>query len=112
MRNLLDEEGVNLTAIYHSPFHPIHGQGHYLKDSDCRKPNPGMLLRAQDDWGIDLSHSILVGDKRSDIEAGRAAGLCLCVLVRTGHPVTPDCIEISDGCYKDLHEAAQWIVNQ
>ena len=112
MCNLLAENGVNLTAIYHSPYHPIHGLGHYLKDSDCRKPKPGMLLRAQGDWGIDLRYSILIGDKDSDIEAGRAADLGCCLLVRTGHPVTPACIAFSDGCYADLREAAQWIVNQ
>ena len=46
-----------------------------IRDSECRKPAPGMILRAAREHQIDLADSLLVGDKRSDIEAGKAAGV-------------------------------------
>jgi len=64
-----------IDAVYFSPFHPEHGLGEYRRHSDCRKPAPGMLLRAQRELDIDLANSILIGDKQSDIEAGIAAGV-------------------------------------
>jgi len=64
-----------LDAVYYSPFHPVHGRGEYRRHSDCRKPAPGMLLRAQRELNIDLSRSLLIGDKQSDIAAGIAAGV-------------------------------------
>ena len=81
------ESGVQLTRVYYSPYHPEQGQGKYKQDTFCRKPNPGLILQAQRDFDIDLSRSILVGDKESDIEAGLAAKVSTCVLVRSGLPV-------------------------
>lgn len=69
------EEGIQIASVYYCPFHPKHGIGIYRQDSKDRKPNPGMLLKAQDQFQIDLSHSVLIGDKDSDIEAGYAAGV-------------------------------------
>ena len=68
-----EEKGAYIDAVYFSPFHPIHGLGKYKKDSDCRKPKPGMLLQAATDFDIDLERSILIGDKQTDIEAGISA---------------------------------------
>jgi D-glycero-D-manno-heptose 1,7-bisphosphate phosphatase len=51
---------------------------------ECRKPRPGLLLRAAAERGIDLGASVMVGDALRDLEAGRAAGVGACVLVRTG----------------------------
>ncbi len=78
---------VCITQTYFSPYHPTHGIGHYARDHRDRKPNPGMLLRAQQDWKIDLSRSIMIGDKESDIRAGLNAGVTRNVLVRSGHTV-------------------------
>jgi len=72
---------AQLDAVYYCPHHPAHGIGEYLRDCGCRKPKPGMLLAAQRDIGLDLAHSVLVGDKQSDIEAGEAAGVRECILV-------------------------------
>lgn len=81
------QQGVRIDGVYHSPYHPEHGIGRYRKESDCRKPNPGMILQAADEHQIDLSRSILVGDKESDIEAGQRAGVGTTVLVRSGHSI-------------------------
>ena len=62
--------GVELLEVYHCPHHPdISGE------CVCRKPKPGMLLQAAQEYGIDLKNSIIVGDKERDIEAGINAGL-------------------------------------
>ena len=67
--------GVAITAFYHCPHHPTDALGDYLVQCECRKPAPGMILRAAREHQIDLTDSLLVGDKRSDIEAGKAAGV-------------------------------------
>lgn len=69
------EQNIAITRLYYCPYHPIFGVGKYKCDSPDRKPNPGMLLRAQSDLGLDLQASILIGDKLSDIQAGSAAGV-------------------------------------
>jgi len=81
------QQKVKITQTYFSPYHPTCGIGHYACDHQDRKPNPGMLLRAQKDWQIDLSQSIMVGDKESDILAGLNAGVRTTVLVRSGHAI-------------------------
>ena len=73
--------GVSIAAVYYCPFHPQHGTGDYRRESHDRKPNPGMILRARDELGIDLSRSILIGDKESDILAGKTAGVGINVLL-------------------------------
>ena len=67
--------GGDIDAIYFCPHHPEHGLGKYRQVCCCRKPAPGMFLQAQKDHGIDMERSILIGDKPSDIIAGRAAGV-------------------------------------
>ena len=69
------EHGGQIDAVYFCPFHPEHGIGEYCRESDCRKPAPGMLLQAERDLDIDLTMSIFVGDKPSDMAAGRASGV-------------------------------------
>ena len=68
-------EGAPLDAVYHCPYHPEHGVGEFRREHEDRKPGPGMLLRAARDLGLDLSQSILVGDRCSDVAAANAAGL-------------------------------------
>ena len=77
------QSGVYIDKVLYSPFHP-DGQGDYRRDSFCRKPNPGLILQAQREFDINLSTSVLVGDKETDIEAGLSAQVGTCVLVRSG----------------------------
>lgn len=78
METLLGVEGAYLDAIYYCPHHPhkgYEGEVSELKiDCECRKPKPGMLLRAAEDFNIDLSASWMLGDGENDIRAGKAAG--------------------------------------
>ena len=75
MRLKFSAEGCSLDGIDFCPFHPIDGVGEYRYDSAMRKPRPGMVLQAINDFSLDPSKCILVGDRFSDIEAGRAAGI-------------------------------------
>ena len=67
--------GVAIAASYHCPDHPTAGIGAYRRDNPWRKPRPGMMLQAAIDLSLDLKRSWTVGDRDSDIAAGRAAGV-------------------------------------
>lgn len=75
MRSRFAEQGGKIDGVYFCPYHPEHGIGPYRRKSEFRKPAPGMLLQAQSELGIDLQQSILIGDKLSDMAAGRSAGV-------------------------------------
>jgi D-glycero-D-manno-heptose 1,7-bisphosphate phosphatase len=87
METLLGAKGAYLDAIYYCPHHPhkgYEGEVPELKiDCDCRKPKPGMLLKAAEDFNIDLSRSWMIGDGETDIRAGKAAG-CKTALLGSG----------------------------
>lgn len=78
------EQKVRISRVYHCPYHPVHGIGPYRLDSPDRKPNPGMLLRAQADLDLDLTLCVLIGDQLSDIQAAVAAGVGTRILLRGG----------------------------
>ena len=84
METLLGLEGAYIDGLYYCPHHPhkgYEGEVAELKiDCDCRKPKPGMLLKAAEDFNIDLSRSFMVGDGENDVKAGLAAG-CRAVLI-------------------------------
>ncbi|MCU0704236.1 MAG: HAD family hydrolase [Fimbriiglobus sp.] len=88
---LLAEAGARIDRFDYSPFHPTEGVGEYRRDSDCRKPKPGMLLRSAATLGLDLAASWMVGDRWSDLEAGATAG-CQTILVRTGYGAACDVV--------------------
>jgi D-glycero-D-manno-heptose 1,7-bisphosphate phosphatase len=76
MTQAVDEYGGRIAAVFHCPHRPDDGCG-------CRKPRPGLLLRAAERFGLELDQSYLIGDALTDIAAGHAVG-CACILVQTG----------------------------
>lgn len=76
-----EEYGGQIDAIYFCPYHPEFGVGQYRCESKCRKPAPGMLLEAVKSLDIDLTKSIFIGDKPSDMAAGNAAGVATLLLL-------------------------------
>ena len=70
LKQLYGQHGVEFTDIYYCPHHP-----NFTGDCDCRKPKPGLLLRAIEKYNIDLSQSYFIGDRERDVEAGTAAGV-------------------------------------
>jgi D-glycero-D-manno-heptose 1,7-bisphosphate phosphatase len=76
MAEELSAAGARIDAFYFCPHHPDAAEESYRHpDPPDRKPNPGMILRALADWPIDRERSLLVGDKSSDMEAARRAGV-------------------------------------
>lgn len=75
MTRELETEGARLDAIYYCAHHPSVGEPPYRVDCDCRKPKPGLITRAAQNLRIDLSRSWMVGDRYSDIEVARNAGV-------------------------------------
>ncbi len=75
MRECFKTEGARIDAVYFCPFHPKYGIGKYLRESNWRKPSPGMLLQAESDLGIDMMRSIFIGDNLSDMAAGLSASV-------------------------------------
>lgn len=69
------EHRCALDGEYYCPYHQEATIEEYRQNSNDRKPNPGMILRAAKDFNIDLSKSVLIGDKESDIEAGKRANI-------------------------------------
>ena len=89
LRQMLRVWGVELDAIHYCPHHVDGTISHLAVPCACRKPQPGMLLRAAAERGIDPSRSWMVGDILDDIEAGNRAG-CRTVLVDLGTEQSPD----------------------
>ncbi len=100
-----------IARVYHCPYHPEAELPQFRAVHPWRKPAPGMLLAAQEDLNLDLSASILLGDRWSDIEAGMAAGVGTIVLVgplaaeaRDGTP--PDLVRLPD-----MTSAVRWFTD-
>ena len=115
---LLDQvkgAGAHLDGVYVCPHHPTEGLPPFRAECECRKPKPGLLLRAASDLGLDLAASAIVGDKASDLAVAPAVG-ARGVLVLTGYglgeweylratfPVQPDHVAV------DLLDAVTWIL--
>ena len=106
LRSELQSAGVGLDAVLHCPHLPDATVAAYRQLCDCRKPAPGMLLRAARELSLDLAASVIVGDRLSDLQAGRAAGLGRCLLVRSGHPIAAAEARQADAVYDDLAACA------
>lgn len=103
----VEKIGGHIDGFYYCPHHPEKGIGEYKLDCSCRKPEPGMFLKAQKDLDIDFLSSIMVGDKISDIKAGENLGM-RSILVRTGHGLEEE-KKIKNSCeiYETLYEFAK-----
>ena len=81
LQQQFSEAGLPHIPYYFCPHHPVLGPAGVASDCDCRKPKPGMFLQAISEHNVDASRSIMVGDKLTDIEAARSAGVNTCILV-------------------------------
>ena len=117
---LLGRAGGRLDATYFCPHHPDAGVGAYKRACRCRKPAPGMLEQAAAELGLDLARSAIVGDKATDLEAGRAAG-CATVLVRSGYGAAEEArmkarlaaaggAPLADAVFDSLAAAVPWLI--
>lgn len=100
-----------ITAIYFCPHHPTKALGAYRVTCNCRKPAPGMLLKAQVDYDIDMTKSLMVGDKASDMSAALAAGVHTRILVGKDGQATPKPCSECTMTAKNLLEAVHLILD-
>ncbi|MEE2839017.1 MAG: HAD family hydrolase [Acidobacteriota bacterium] len=77
-------EGARIDGFYYCPHHPDAGTGAYTQECTCRKPQPGMLIRAARELHLEIATSFMIGDKLDEVEAGHRAG-CRSVLLKTGY---------------------------
>jgi D-glycero-D-manno-heptose 1,7-bisphosphate phosphatase len=108
--------GAQIARFYYCPHHPTEAKGEYLITCDCRKPRPGMLHQAATDLNLDLKTSVMVGDRESDIQAGRSAG-CNTVLIksnpRSERWYTPNEDQTSPHLVVfSLSDAVNWIIDK
>lgn len=108
---LLQNHGAFLDAVYICPHHPEDGTLPYRVECYCRKPQPGMLIQARDDFQVQLGASFMVGNKGYDVVAGQRAGVAATVLIKSSETdvtLTPDAMPtyVAD----DLYNAARLIL--
>jgi len=110
MRGLFLKEGAVIDSFYYCPHHPTEGMGQYRQVCSCRKPEPGLLLKASEDLDIDLGKSYMIGDMPKDVEVGQRAG-AKGILVQTGYGKGVDMGSTHpDYIAKDVLEAVKWIM--
>jgi len=115
---LSETSGCRIEHFYYCPHHPEATLPQYRIKCECRKPYPGMLLRAGKEYDISLSESFMIGDRISDIVAGHNAG-CTTILVETGRhqakPIISDAMDLTvkpDYVCADLYQASRIIVER
>lgn len=109
MKEKLREYGAHIDAIYCCPHHPDAKIEKYKTDCDCRKPKPGMLKKAEKKFDIDLIQSFIIGDRLSDIEAGKCVG-CKAIMVLTGYGKDEPKNDRIDHITQNLYEAVEYIL--
>ncbi|SDX34373.1 D-glycero-beta-D-manno-heptose 1,7-bisphosphate 7-phosphatase [Marinobacter mobilis] len=100
------DEGVEISRVYHCPHHPDYGT-EQERHCHCRKPAPGMIEQGLEAFALTPEHCVMVGDKRSDMEAARAAGLGRKILVKSGQTLNPADLELADEVWHSAAEAVQ-----
>lgn len=107
------EHEAPLAATYYCPHHPEATVAALRLVCDCRKPAPGLLIRAQRDLRIDMPNSVMIGDKESDIAAGHAAGVGRCLLLRSSsaHGIESCGSTRADATVADLLGASALIIS-
>lgn len=89
VRAVFAEHGAPISATYFCPHHPTKALPPWKCECNCRKPAPGMILQAAKDLDIDLSQSVMFGDKASDMQAAKAAGVAFRVQLGTDGAADP-----------------------
>ena len=114
--SLIGEEGASIDRIYYCPHYPdqeIPGGRQELKIvCDCRKPKPGLIMRAAKDMNIDLNLSWMVGDMTSDIEAANRAGIRSILLSKQEGGFDNKCSVTPDAKCLDLKDAVKLITQK
>jgi len=103
---ILEDSDIFITDYFYCPHHIEGVLAEFTKSCECRKPKPGMIMQAKKKYKLDLSRSVLIGDKESDILAGKEAKLLTNILV-TNKPLRND--SMASAGARDLIKAAEII---
>jgi len=103
IKQALAEAGAAVDAVYHCPHHPAGAVAGLAVECECRKPAPGMIHRAARELNLSLPDSILVGDKPSDTQAARAAGVGKAYIVHSDNAESGPGLAGADAAYFDLY---------
>jgi D,D-heptose 1,7-bisphosphate phosphatase len=111
IKGMCSKIGIYLDGFYYCPHHPNGTVKCYAAECECRKPQPGLLLKAAGDMDIDLSSSWMIGDIVNDVEAGSRAG-CKTILINNGNDTewVSGAAMIPQYQARDLAEAARYIL--
>ena len=109
MLSIFISKQIRVDAIYFCPHHPEAKIKIYKRNCNCRKPNPGLILKAAADHSIDLKRSIMIGDKLSDYYAGINAGLSMSILVKSGHKLNSNYLKDLKYIANDLLSSSKLI---
>jgi len=104
-----ERRSIRIYGVFYCPHHPTDARAQYRRECDCRKPAPGLLLRAARELDLDLTRSAMFGDRASDLQAAAAADVPLRYLIGTDGlarpaPAEPRGLSIAE--FSSLHEAA------
>lgn len=110
MKEMLIEHGAHIDAIYYCPHHPDAKIEKYKINCYCRKPKPGMLEEAEKDFNIDIKQSFMIGDKLSDVNAGKYVG-CRTIMVLTGYGKYEPKNDRIDYIAQNLYSAVRYILS-
>jgi len=112
MNEMFRGRGARIDRFYYCPHHPTEGIGKYRVSCGCRKPAPGMLIKASEELRIDLQASYVVGDMAKDIELATTVGAGG-ILVQTGYGKKVDASGIHPAYIaRDILDAAHWIIKE
>ncbi|WP_105903111.1 D-glycero-beta-D-manno-heptose 1,7-bisphosphate 7-phosphatase [Vibrio gangliei] len=101
--------GVEFDGIYYCPHHPEGSVEKYTQVCDCRKPEPGMFISAQQELDIDMAKSVMIGDKADDMRAAIAAGVKNKILVRSGKAVTEEAQQLADVVLDSIKDVPKYL---
>jgi D-glycero-D-manno-heptose 1,7-bisphosphate phosphatase len=111
METDLGKHGAYIDDIFYCPHHPDKGfpgeRPEYKIDCDCRKPKPGMILRAAEKYNIELSQSYMVGDDKRDVQAGLNSGCIPVFLSGNGHSE-----DTNIKTFDSLLQFADWLIQE
>jgi heptosyltransferase-2 len=116
LQELLADAGISLDGVYYCPHHSEGESPEYRKTCAARKPGPGMIERASEDFALDLAHSVIIGDHSSDAETARHFPGMRSILVLTGHgsgqfdKVKAGEVSPPDHVAVDLASAVTWLL--
>ncbi|WP_372811566.1 D-glycero-beta-D-manno-heptose 1,7-bisphosphate 7-phosphatase [Pseudoalteromonas nigrifaciens] len=95
---------ILISDVYFCPHHPKNALPEYLKQCACRKPAPGMLLQGISEHNIDPQQSIMVGDKKSDMQAAEQAGIATRILVHSGQQFDDSAKQTADFIFNSIND--------